>query len=435
MFVLGTRPEAIKLIPVIQAMRPTQITPIVVDTGQHREMVNSILAMADITPDYTLSIAEPGQSLARMTQRIVGELEDVLDDLRGGPERRTKPRLFSGIGAQAGSYPAMVVVQGDTTSAAIGALVAAENRLPVAHVEAGLRTGERWSPFPEEINRSMIGRLASLHLPPTWDAFETLVREGIDTRQLFVSGNTAVDAVMWAAALDAPWPDPRMSVLDDHPGPVLVATTHRRENWGPGIAGIATGLARIAQARPDSIIVLPMHPNPAVRHDLERALTNAANVLLVEPLDYPVFARLLRRADLAISDSGGVQEEAPSLGTPVLVAREVSERMEGVQAGVLRLVGTNADDIAEAAIELLASATDRARMLEAENPFGDGRAGQRIAQLIEHVVFDTPKPEQFGSSFDRYRVLEESGYNSREVAAATEGTRALARLAQQRQDD
>ncbi len=318
LFVLGTRPEAIKMVPLVQAMEASRIRPIIVDTGQHPDMVPKVLELAGVAPDFRLNVASPGASIVRISQKLMSGLENVLDTLRGGPERRSAPRLFSGVGTNAGRYPAMVVVQGDTVSALMGAQVAAMNRLPVVHVEAGLRTGDRWNPFPEELNRLVIGDFASLHLPPTWMSAQALVREGYDVRQMVVTGNTGVDAILWAASLNVEWPDAQLNRLDTHTGPVIAATMHRRENWGGGITRIVEGLATIATARPDALIVLPMHPNPLVRDGIEPVLRNYDNVLLVDPLDYPAFAKLLKRADLAISDSGGVQEEAPSLDTPVL---------------------------------------------------------------------------------------------------------------------
>lgn len=417
LFVLGTRPEAIKLVPLVQTMERSRIVPLIVDTGQHPDMVPDILELAGVTADFQLRVASPGATIVRTSQKLMGGLEDVLDTLRGGPERRTAPRLFSGVGKDAGPYPAMVVVQGDTMSAHIGAQVAAMNRLPVVHVEAGLRTGDRWNPFPEELNRLVIGQLTSLHLPPTWMSAQALVREGFDVRQMLVTGNTGVDAILWAAGLNVPWPDPRLERLDSHEGPVIAATMHRRENWGGGITRIAEALAAIAMSRPDTLIVLPMHPNPVVRESIEPILGDLDNVILVEPLDYPAFAKLLKRADLAISDSGGVQEEAPSLNTPVLVTRESSERMEGVNAGVLLLVGTDPVRISSAALELLDDSAAMSAMTSHANPFGDGRASERIVAALEFLVFGGTMPEPFGSSFDRLKVLTEAGYSSAEVRA------------------
>ncbi|MCB0915688.1 MAG: UDP-N-acetylglucosamine 2-epimerase (non-hydrolyzing) [Actinobacteria bacterium] len=421
LFVLGTRPEAIKLVPLVQAMERSRIVPLIVDTGQHPDMVPKILDLAGVAPDFQLNVASPGASIIRTSEKLMAGLEDVLDTLRGGPERRAAPRLFSGVGSKAGRYPAMVVVQGDTVSAQIGAQVAAMNRLLVVHVEAGLRTGDRWNPFPEEINRLVIGQLASLHLPPTWMSAQALVREGFDVRQMLVTGNTGVDAILWAAGLDLPWPDPRLDRLDTHEGQVVAATMHRRENWGGGITRIAEGLATIAAARPDVLVVLPMHPNPKVRESIEPVLGGLDNVILVEPLEYPAFAKLLKRADLAISDSGGVQEEAPSLGTPVLVTRESSERMEGVTEGVLELVGTDPMRISSVALRLLDDPSELAAMTSRANPFGDGHASERIVSALEYLVFGGTPPVAFGSPFDRLRVLTEAGYSSAEVRAVLSG--------------
>ena len=422
LFVLGTRPEAIKMVPIIQAMENSMIRPLVVDTGQHPDMVPAFLQLAGVTPDFQLASGQPGSSLVRTANRIMEGIESVLDDLRGGPERRAAPRLFSGVGRKAGRYPAMMLVQGDTISAQVGAQVAALNRLPVAHVEAGLRTGSRWNPFPEEINRVVIGDYANLHLPPTWRSAQSLVREGHDIGQMLVTGNTSIDSILWAAELNTPWPDPQLERLATHEGPVVAVTAHRRENWASGIGRIAEGIELLCQRLPNVLVVIPMHPNPNVREVFLSRLGNLGNVILTDALDYPAFARLLKRADLAISDSGGVQEEAPSLGTPVLVTREASERMEGVHAGVLKLVGTDPELIASTAADLLSDWQALAAMTTQANPFGDGLAKERIVAAMEYLVFGGTPPDSFGSPFERLRILQESGYNEEEVKSAIEFT-------------
>ena len=422
LFVLGTRPEAIKMVPIIQEMASSSIKPLVVDTGQHPDMVPSFLELGGVTPDFTLASGQPGSSLVRTANRIMAGLEAVLDELRGGPERRASPRLFSGVGRNAGRYPAMFLVQGDTISAQIGAQVAALNRVPVAHVEAGLRTGSRWNPFPEEINRVVIGDYANLHLPPTWRSAQALIREGHDIGQMLVTGNTSIDSILWAAELDTPWPDPALGRIDTHDGAVVAVTAHRRENWATGIGRIADGIELLCQRMPTVLVVVPMHPNPSVRETLVSRLGDVDNVLLTDALEYPAFAKLLKRADLAISDSGGVQEEAPSLGTPVLVTREASERMEGVHAGVLKIVGTEPEQIASTAMELLTDRAALAAMTTRANPFGDGRASRRIVAALEFLVFGGTPPDSFGTPFDRLRILQESGYNETEVKSAIDFT-------------
>ncbi|MFZ1854508.1 MAG: UDP-N-acetylglucosamine 2-epimerase (non-hydrolyzing) [Candidatus Nanopelagicales bacterium] len=432
LFVFGTRPEAIKLIPVIQAMRGTRIRPLVVDTGQHPDMVPQLLAQAGVEIDFQLSIADPGATVADLTGRVLAAVDGVLTELRGGhPERRLKPRLYLREPNTKAHYPAFIVVQGDTSSAFAGALAAATNKLPVVHVEAGLRTGDLHTPFPEEMNRRLISAITALHLPPTTTSQQALVDEGIDVATTYVTGNTSIDAILWAAEQPVEWPDPRLHRVDAHQGPVIVATTHRRENWGDGIDGIADGLARIAETRPDALIVVPMHPNPKVRADLIPRLGELPNVILTEPLEYVPFAHLLKRADVAVSDSGGVQEEAPSLGTPVVVTRESSERMEGVHAGVLTLTGTDPDLIHDAVLKDLNSPVSKRERAAETNPFGDGKAGARIVAVLEALVFGSEPLPGFGVSFDRGTVLLAAGYDPDDVELAL----TLAELPEQRSDE
>ena len=355
-----------------------------------------------------------------MLTAVVGAFDQVLAGLRGGPERRRRPRPFGRPGHDGAPFPAATLVHGDTTSAMAAALAAAQSGLPVVHVEAGLRTGDLWSPFPEEMNRQLIARLASFHLAPTFANEANLIREGVDERRVFVTGNTGLDALRWAAAHPVPFDDDRLTEVDASDAPVVVVTAHRRENWGGGLARIADGVARVAAARPDVRIVVPLHPNPRVRAELEPALGPLPNVLLCEPLGYAPFARLLARATLAISDSGGIQEEAPSVGTPVLVTRESSERQEGVEAGTLLLVGTDPDVIATETLRLLSDKAAYRAMVEATNPFGDGRAAERIVAAFEHLAFGEPPPAPFGAGFSRDAVLRAAGYDA---SGATENRR------------
>lgn len=419
MVVLGTRPEAIKLFPVIQQLRASHVKPFVVNTGQHADMVKPVLDMAGIAPDVDLGIGRPGQTINSLVRDIVAAIDNLFDELRGGPERRSSPRLFGGTGTES-PYPAAMIVHGDTTTALAGALAAAGAKVPVLHVEAGLRTGDIHSPFPEELNRKLIGGIAAFHFAPVPTNQQNLVREGIDEQRIFVTGNTGLDALKFAASLSAPYRDDRLNILDKHTGPVIVATAHRRENWGRGLANIAWALHDIAASRPDTLTVVPMHPNAKVREQLLPILGNLDNVILTEPLEYAEFARLLARATLAISDSGGIQEEAPSLGTPVLVTRNTSERMEGVYAGTLQLVGTNTEEIINAAATLLDDPLVYRRMANAPNPFGDGKASRRIVAALEHLIFNMPAPAPFGAGFDRRKVLEAAGYSAAEVERSLE---------------
>lgn len=420
MVVFGTRPEAIKMVPVVQALakRP-EFNTIVVNTGQHRDMVQPVLDVAGIEVDYDLECGGHGLTLAQITTRIIGALDGVLTELRGGPERRNQPRLFAAIGKEnVGQYPALMLVHGDTTTAFAAATTGMSNRLPVVHVEAGLRSGNLHQPYPEEFNRQLIGRIAALNIAPTVLAKQSLVREGVDIRTIYVSGNTGVDAILWAVAQNIPYSNPDLAVVDVHRGPVVVATAHRRENWGAGIIGICRGLKAIAKARPDALIVVPMHLNPTVRTTIREQLGELDNVLLTEPLEYLDFARLLKRADIAISDSGGVQEEAPSLGTPVLVTRAVSERPEGVDAGMLALVGTDPLAISDLALKLLSDRVTYEQMVSANNPFGDGHAAERIAGALANLVYGMPVPDPFGPGFDRVTTLRNAGFDLAEVKAS-----------------
>lgn len=411
--VVGTRPEAIKVLPVILALRDSEsIRPVVVATGQHEGMVDDVLRLAGVEPDVDLAVARPEQTLNGVTYRVVRAIEDLLKELRGGvAERRGRPRLQGAVEGGEGAFPGFTLVHGDTTSAMAAGLASANARLPVFHLEAGLRSNNMLMPFPEELNRRVLTTLSSFHIAPTLDNKESLIREGISGELIFVSGNTGIDALQWAANLQAPWPDARLEGVDDG-RPLLVVTAHRRENWGGGLAGIAEGVARVCRARPDLTAVLPLHPNPRVAQEMRPILDPLPNVIITEPLDYAVFARLLKAATLAISDSGGIQEEGPSVGTPVLVCRDVTERQEGLRAGTLRLVGTDPQAIEQNALELLDHPEERTRMVDAVNPFGDGHAAERIVAAFEHLLGEGPAPEQFGPSFSRDEVLEFAGYGA-----------------------
>ncbi len=405
------------MLPVVQALKKSRLlTPYVVNTGQHEHLVLPILEAAGITPDVNLKIGRQTNTINTLVRDCVGAFDGLLDELRGGAERRTRPRLFGAAEHPGSPYPALTLVHGDTTSAMAAGLASIGCKLPVVHVEAGLRTRDILSPFPEELNRQLISRMAAFHLAPTPANQANLVREGVDPQRIFVTGNTGIDALHWAADLHAPWSDPRLEVLNDPSVPVVVVTAHRRENLGEPIRRIAQAVKDIALLRPNVVIVWPVHPNPRVSEDVHEILADVPNVILTVPIDYIPFARLLQRATLAISDSGGVQEEAPSVGTPVLVAREESERPEGVEAGSLILVGSDAQKIKSIALGLLDDPGARIAMTSISNPFGDGRASERVRAALEHLVFDTPAPERYGVSFNRTRVLEASGYDPEEIA-------------------
>ncbi len=362
--VFGTRPEAIKLFPLVHALAadPRFVSRVCV-SGQHRGMLDQVLAVAGLAPDHDLDLMRPDQSLDALTATLLTGLGNVLD----------------------AEEPAWVVVQGDTATAMAGALAAYHRKIPVAHVEAGLRSGDIHQPWPEEVNRKVVGAIAALHFAPTEAAAAALRREGIDPATVHVTGNTVIDALHWMTARVAAQPElaAQLAPLEQRfAGKRLIAvTSHRRENFGAGLQAIAEAIRRLA-ARPDVAVIFPVHLNPQVRRVMTAELAGLDTVALVEPLDYPHFARLLERCDLILTDSGGVQEEAPAFGKPVLVLRETTERPEGVEAGTARLVGTDADRIVAEAERLLDDPAAYAAMARAHNPFGDGRSAARIVELL-----------------------------------------------------
>lgn len=365
--IFGTRPEAIKLAPVVRALAEApSVRHTLCVTGQHRQMLDQVLAVFGLTPDHDLAIMRPGQDLTHVTTAVLEGMGGVLDQAR----------------------PDWVIVQGDTTTAFAASLAAFYRQIDVAHVEAGLRTGNIYSPWPEEMNRKLTGQIARLHFPPTEAAAANLRREGIEDRHLLVTGNTVIDALQWVAArLES---DPALSAsfastfswLDPARRLILV-TGHRRENFEGGLARVCEALARLS-ARGDVQIVYPVHLNPKVQETANAVLRGSDGVHLIAPQDYLPFVYLMRRAHLIVTDSGGIQEEAPGLGKPVLVTRDTTERPEAIAAGTARLVGTDTEAIVAAATELLDSPAAHARMAQAANPFGDGRAAGRIvARLLE----------------------------------------------------
>jgi len=362
LFIFGTRPEAIKLCPLIHRLRlePERFQVKVCVTAQHRGMLDQVLEVFAITPDFDLDLMQPGQTLSGLTARILAELEPAI----------------------AAERPGLVVVQGDTTTTFAGALAAFYHRIAVAHVEAGLRTGDLHQPFPEELNRVLTSRIASFHFAPTAGAQAALLKEDVAPETIFVTGNTGIDAVLWVRdALDRgklqapPWP-----WLDSGKKLVLV-TSHRRESFGPGFERSMRALSRLAQ-RPDVQIVYPVHRNPQVLGPAHAMLSDVPNVVLLEPLPYVPFVDLMRRAWLIVTDSGGIQEEAPSLGKPVLVLRQKTERPEAVEAGTVKLVGTDEQRIVSEATRLLDDPAEYLRMTRMHNPYGDGHACERIAKVL-----------------------------------------------------
>lgn len=365
MFCFGTRPEAIKLAPVIQelARYPREFQPVVLVTAQHRHMLDQVLRVFDIKPDYDLDLMKQGQSLADVTAGVLRGVEQVL--------QRTSPHI--------------VIVQGDTTSAFAAALAAFYQQVPVGHVEAGLRTGDKYSPFPEEMNRRLVSALADLHFAPTLAAKENLLSEGVSRRSVHVTGNTVVDALKSARLSKAKC---RLPVLDDIESKqrVVLVTAHRRESFGQGFEHICRALKTLVARNSNIDVVYPVHLNPNVRRPVRSILRGVARVHLVEPLEYLPFVRLMERSYLILTDSGGIQEEAPALGKPVLVMRDVTERPEAVEAGTAALVGTDPDVIVQAAERLLRSDDVYRKMARARSPFGDGRASTRIGAVLRRFL-------------------------------------------------
>ncbi len=403
---IGTRPEAIKMFPVIHALRRSEwFSPVVVITGQHRDLVTPILELAEIEPDHDLDVGRPGLTLNDLVSAVIVGLDAFCRD-RFGATGMTGP---SRDAIRIDGFPAATLVHGDTSSAMASALASFNLRIPVCHVEAGLRTWSTLTPFPEELNRQLISRIAAFHLAPTSVNEESLVREGVRYEQIFVTGNTGIDALRYASILEHPFDDPLVADAVDADGPLVLITAHRRENWNGGLAGIAAAVGLLATAHPEVSFVVPLHPNPLVREELGAPLADRPNVILTEPLAYAQFARLMSRATVILTDSGGIQEEAPALGVPVLVARDSTERGEGVDAGTLTLVGTDIARIV-AAVEAVLAAPEAHFVDPASNPYGDGRAAERIVAAFENLAGVGPAPRRFGSGFSRDLVLEAAGY-------------------------
>ncbi|MES2878577.1 MAG: UDP-N-acetylglucosamine 2-epimerase (non-hydrolyzing) [Pseudomonadota bacterium] len=369
LIIFGTRPEAIKMAPVVKSFQAAwpQFQTVVCVTAQHREMLDQVLKLFDIIPDHDLNIMKPGQDLFDITCNILTGLKKVLDVVR----------------------PDLILVHGDTTTTLAASLAAYYARIPVGHVEAGLRTGNKYAPFPEEVNRKLTGAIADLHFAPTETARANLLREGVDPASIHVTGNTVIDALLSVIQRLEVNPalktalDQMFSFLDAQKRLILV-TGHRRENFGEGFENICNALADIATRAPDVEVLYPVHLNPNVRTPVTEILASRrlVNVHLIEPVDYLPFVYLMNRAHLIITDSGGVQEEAPSLGKPVLVMRDTTERPEAVTAGTVRLVGTSREAIVKETLNLLRNSDDYLTMSRAHNPYGDGHAVERIIQTV-----------------------------------------------------
>ncbi|MDX5630583.1 MULTISPECIES: UDP-N-acetylglucosamine 2-epimerase (non-hydrolyzing) [unclassified Brenneria] len=366
--VFGTRPEAIKMAPLVRVLAQDEaFESRICVTAQHREMLDQVLRLFDITPDYDLNIMQPGQSLSEISSRILRGLEPVMAEFK----------------------PDLVLVHGDTTTTLTASLAAFYQRIPVGHVEAGLRTGNLYSPWPEEANRKLTGHLAMFHFAPTENSRRNLLSEHLSDRQIFVTGNTVIDALFWVRdrivsdeALRRSL-DEKYAFLDASKKLILV-TGHRRESFGGGFERICGALADIARRHPEVQIVYPVHLNPNVSEPVNRILSGIDNVVLIAPQDYLPFVYLMNRSYMILTDSGGIQEEAPSLGKPVLVMRDTTERPEAVEAGTVRLVGTDVAKIVDSVSQLLMDEEEYQSMSRAHNPYGDGQACQNIVKAIKN---------------------------------------------------
>lgn len=427
--VFGTRPEAIKMIPVIRALQDSgKFRPVVVSTGQHTDMVEDLITASGLRLDVNLRASAPMGDRRPTLNEVVARIITGVDRVWSSEEL---PSEYQDEGRRSVHGAKVCLVHGDTSSALAAALAAFNLQIPVVHVEAGLRTSNLLSPFPEEGNRQLISRIAALHLAPTTSNKMNLVREGVDYDRVLVTGNTSIDMLQWATEqqggfgpgleeLEAKFlatagSENASSELPTPPRLVLV-TAHRRENWGTGLANIAAAIKQLASKYPDTQFVVPMHPNPLAREPMLAALSNEPNAHLVGPRDYLAFARLMAAATIIITDSGGVQEEAPALGTPVLVARDTTERQEGVEAGTLLMVGTDPARIVSEASRLLDDDAEYSRRSGRVNPYGDGRASERIVAALEHIFLEGKPAEDFQTGGMRSAVLRRLGLDSLEDA-------------------
>lgn len=366
--VFGTRPEAIKMAPLVKILAAQPgINARVCVTAQHRQMLDSVLELFEITPDYDLNIMKPGQTLSGITTEILNRIEPIL----------------------AGFKPDLVLVHGDTSTTFCTTMAAFYQQIKVGHVEAGLRTGNIYSPWPEEANRKLTSALAKMHFAPTQQSQDNLVREGISTEEIYVTGNTVIDALLWVKEKLATNSSLNNSLNNTFPflrlnARLVLITGHRRENFGDGFERICEAILTLAKNFPEVDFVYPVHLNPNVREPVERILQGFINVHLIEPQDYLPFVYLMNRSYIILTDSGGIQEEAPSLGKPVLVMRDTTERPEAVAAGTVKLVGTDGESIINAVTLLLTSQLEYERMSFAHNPYGDGKACERIVDIIKN---------------------------------------------------
>lgn len=377
MAVFGTRPEAIKMAPVVLELmkHPDEIIPVTTVTAQHREMLDQVLNLFGIKPDHDLDIMAAGQTLFDITAKAMNGLHKVLDQEK----------------------PDIVLVHGDTTTTFAGALAAYYHRTAVGHVEAGLRTRNKYSPFPEEMNRHLTGVIADLHFAPTRTSEQNLLRENVAKEKIFVTGNTVIDALHHAVRHDFSFENEQLKGIDFQGHRIVTVTTHRRENLGEPMRHVYKAIKALLDNFSDIEVIFPVHRNPDVRTIVNEELGGIDRVHLIEPLDYEPFANLMHRSSIILTDSGGVQEEAPALGKPVLVLRDTTERPEAVAAGTVKLVGTDLETVYQEAKRLLADEAEYRKMAEACNPYGDGEAARRIVEaLLYHYGYSRQAPDCFG---------------------------------------
>jgi UDP-N-acetylglucosamine 2-epimerase (non-hydrolysing) len=375
MTIYGTRPEAIKVAPVIKALEASPVLEsVTVVTGQHREMLDQVNEIFGITPDYDLDVFAHRQTLNALMSKVFDRLDPVLE----------------------GQAPDAVVVQGDTSTVAAASIAAFYRQIPVVHIEAGLRSGDITSPFPEEANRKITSQVAALHLAPTSTSRANLLRENVDPATITVTGNTVIDALLHTVRQGIPFHDPALERIEASGRPVLLVTTHRRENWHV-MEVVGRAVARLARDLPEYAVVLPAHRNPIVREAVLPALKGLDNVLVTEPLAYGEFTRMMAASTIVLTDSGGVQEEAPSLGKPVLVLRENTERPEAVEAGTVKLIGTDEERIVAEVTRLASDPRHYASMANAVNPYGDGAAAARSVAAIEQLLGVGARLPDFGT--------------------------------------
>jgi len=362
LFIFGTRPEAIKLAPVIIECKRLNIDSVIVSTGQHREMLDQVLEIFDITPDYDLGIMNRVKNLSEIASQVLVGIDEIIVK----------------------EEPDLVVVQGDTSSAFVAALAAFHNKVKIAHVEAGLRTYNKYSPFPEEMNRRMLSDLADYHFAPTESSKNALIKEGVNEKNIFVTGNTVIDALIDVSEKHLPFEDKILESIDFKNKDIILLTTHRRENLDAGMRNIFDAINEITAKNPEVEVVFPVHLNPVIGKQAKEQLGSNKSVHLLNPLQYSDLVNVLKKCKMVLTDSGGIQEEAPAFGKPVLVLRDTTERPEGIEAGTCKLVGLKKEDIIKNTNELLQNTESYEKMAKAVNPYGDGTSSNKIMAIIKN---------------------------------------------------